>query len=132
MQRYQVQQRIDPIARQQGSIYYTSNDPRQHLEMFSVIRQLALQKPALVRASTVVSVQIDHRPGGLNRILTGEERAVPALVLFISASSLLLLIMPAARFASVHLWGLGSSLASGLGSALASSFRISRSASSQS
>jgi hypothetical protein len=38
-----VHQRIDPIARQQGSIYYSPNDPRQHLEMFSVIRQMALQ-----------------------------------------------------------------------------------------
>ncbi len=38
-----VHQRIDPIARQQRSLYHTFNDPSQHLEIPSVIRQMALQ-----------------------------------------------------------------------------------------
>jgi len=38
-----VHQRIDPIARQQRSFYHTPNDSSQHLEMLSVIRQMALQ-----------------------------------------------------------------------------------------
>jgi hypothetical protein len=38
-----VHQRIDPIAWQQGSLDHTPNDPGQHLEMPSVIRQMALQ-----------------------------------------------------------------------------------------
>jgi hypothetical protein len=38
-----VHQRIDPIARQQGSLYHTPNDPSQHLKILSVIRQMTLQ-----------------------------------------------------------------------------------------
>ena len=47
-----VHQRIDPIARQQGSLHHTPNDPSQHLEMPSVIRQMALQLvPADIRVA---------------------------------------------------------------------------------
>ena len=38
-----VHQRIDPIARQQGPLDHTPNDPGQHLDMPAVIRQMARQ-----------------------------------------------------------------------------------------
>jgi hypothetical protein len=72
-----VDQRIDPIAPQQGSLYHTPNDPSQHLEMPSVIRQVALQffrQTFGLRGLRPVSLQVlSQQSGPMANAIQAEE-----------------------------------------------------------